>query len=173
MDDEMRPMLQRERPPHTEYNIYLTWGAAFLWIIPFVAAFVVFLVLFLTKGGESADDIIEKYNLTGHDLIGGGHFREIVRTGNMTIIYYLQQHHDTTLHRLYNGTAEESIVWIDGDDALIDDNGKFVTIGQYMPAYVVEHDGSNWLDYNIDSGWTLLTITFVPPFDHNKLSIVD
>jgi predicted cupin superfamily sugar epimerase len=167
-DAEDAPMLGTRHYP--KYDVQLTWGAAATWLL--VAGTVVFLVLFIVKGGgDSAEDIIARYKLTGHDLIGGGHFREIVRTGNMTVIYYLQQHHDTTLHRLYNGTAEETIVWIEGTDAQIDDNGKIVSLGQHAPSYVVEHDGSNWLDYNVQSGWSLMTVTFVPPFDLAKLSM--
>ena len=154
-------------------TIHLSWWAAAAWMLPFVAGTIVFLVLFVTKrpGTESASDIVARYGLNNHDLIGAGHFREIVRTENMTIIYYLQEHHDNTLHRLYNGSAEESIVWIDGADAVIDDEGVSVTVGKDAPAYVVEHDGTNWLDYNVVSGWSLMTVTFVPPFDPSKLSI--
>jgi hypothetical protein len=166
-DAEDAPMLGRTRH-HTKYDMQLTWGVAATWLL-FVAGTAVFLVLFITKGGDSAEDIIARYNLTGHDLIDGGHFREIIRTGNMTVIYYLHQHHDATVRRLYNGTAEESIVWISGGDAQIDDNGKIFTLGQHAPTYVVEHDGTGWLDYNVQSGWSFMTVTFVPPFDPAKL----
>ena len=167
--DEDQPMLPRAQ---TKYNIFLTWWAAALWVFFFLSISVVFLVLYVTKGGDdSADDIIARYSLTGHDLIGGGHFREIVRTHNMTIIYYLQQHHDATLHRVYNGSAEEGVVWVAGSNAVINDNGDLITIGKSAPAHVVKHTGSNWLDYNIVSGWCLMTVTFIPPFDPTKLSV--
>lgn len=123
---------------------------------------------------QSAEDIIKRYNLQPHRLIRGGYFREMVRTDKYTQIYYLQEHHHDTIPRVYTGRAKEAIVWIDGADMLIDDNGKIIALNQTNPVYISLHTGSNALNYNVErnvegDSWSLVSVIFSPPFDSDKL----